>query len=73
MCSYTFSTLVGQATQLILNLRRAAAQEGAETFTMTTTTGTRPKLAKGLVFAQPSRSDTIWNSTVFDMVVERPA
>jgi hypothetical protein len=67
-----FSTLLGQATQLILNLRRAAAQEEAGTFSMTTTPGTRSKPAKGLMFAQPSRSDTIRDSTVFDIVVERP-
>jgi len=68
-----FSTLLGQATQLILNLRRAAAWEGAETFAMTMTSSIRPKLAKGLMFAQPSSSDTIRGSTVPDIVAERLA
>jgi len=67
------STLLGQATQLILNLRRAAAWQGVETFSMTTTSRIRPKSAKGPVFAQPSSSDTIQGSTVPGIVAERPA
>ena len=73
MRSYMFSTILGQATQLILNLRRAAAQQETQTFAMTTTFRTRPKLQKGLIFAQPSTSDTIRDSTVFEIIPERPA
>ena len=72
MRSYMFSTILGQATQLILNLRRAAAQQETQTFAMTTFR-TRPKLEKGLIFAQPSTSDTIRDSTVFEIIPERPA
>ena len=68
-----FSTLLGQATQLILNLRRAAAWEGVETLSMTMTSRIHPKSAREPVFAQPSSSDTIQGSTVPDIVAERPA
>ena len=59
-----FSTLLVQATQLILNLRRAAACEVAETFNMNPTSRIRPALAKGPMFAQPSSSDTLRGYTV---------
>ena len=59
-----FSTLLVQATQLILNLRRAAARGVVETFDMKTTSRIRPELAKGPVFAQPSSFDTLRGNTV---------
>ena len=73
MPSETFSTLLGQATKLILNLRRAAAWEVADTFDMRTTSGIRPKSAKGPIFAQSSSSDTIQGSSVADIIAESPA
>jgi len=60
---YSFS-----ATQLILNLRRAAAREEAETFATTKTSRFRPKLSDRPKFAEPSSSYTLQGSTVFDRV-----
>jgi len=64
MSSEMFLTLLVQATQLILNLRRAAAREVTDTFDMNATSPIRPELAKGLIFAQPSSSDTLQGDTV---------